>query len=192
MYLVIQSYASFSQTKWELTKDKNGIKVYTANEGTSKFKSIKVEAVLTGTLQKLVRILRDIRNNKDWVYSTKQTYLLKEVNSNEILYYSETALPWPVNNRDIPVRMKLNLNTANNTLNVIATGEPNAYPEQKGVTRIQYFKSSWDVKFDGKNKISIIYFLRMDPSGSVPAQVTNMFITKGPYETFENLGKLLK
>ncbi len=192
LWLLLCSYASFSQTNWELTKDKNGIKVYTATEGSSKYKSIKVEAVLTGTLQKLVKILRDVENNKAWVYSTKQSYILKEINANEFFYYSETALPWPVNNRDIPVRMRLNLNTADNTLKVTASGEPNAYPVQKGIIRVQYFKSSWDVKYDGKNKISILYFLKMDPSGNVPSQVTNMFITKGPYETFENLARLLK
>jgi hypothetical protein len=192
IYLLIFSITSFSQVKWELTKDKNGIKVYTANEGSSQYKSIKVEAVLKGTLQGLVKILRDVKNNKDWVYSTKQTYILKQINANEILYYSETALPWPVSNRDIPVRMRLNVNTVNNTLKVTASGEPKAYPVQKGMIRIQCFHSTWDVKFDGKNKISILYFLKMDPSGNVPAQVTNMFITKGPYETFENLSKLLK
>jgi len=190
--LLFYNYTSFSQINWELTKDKNGIKVYTATEGSSKYKSIKVEAVLTGTLQKLVKILRNVENNKAWVYSTKQAYTLKEINANELFYYSETALPWPVNNRDIPVRMRLNLNTADNTLKVTASGEPNAYPVQKGIIRVRFFKSSWDVKYDGKNKISILYFLKMDPSGNVPSQVTNMFITKGPYETFENLARLLK
>lgn len=189
--LLICSYTSFSQLKWELAKDKNGIKVYTADDGASKLKSIKVEAVFTGTLQKLVKILRDVKNNKEWVYSTKQAAVIKEINANEILYYSETSLPWPVSNRDIPVRMRLNLNPANNTLKVTASGEPKAYPEQKGIVRIKYFNSSWDVKSDGKNKLTILYFLKMDPSGSVPAQVTNMFISKGPYETFENLSKLL-
>lgn len=190
--LLLCGYASYSQSKWELTKEKNGIKVYTANETSSKFKSIKVEAVLIGTLQKLVKILRDVRNNKDWVYSTKQSYLLREINADEILYYSETALPWPVSNRDTPVRMRLNLDASNNTLKVTASGEPNALPVQKGIVRIQSFSTSWDVKYDGKNKISIIYYLKIDPSGNVPTQVTNMFITKGPYETFEKLSKLLE
>lgn len=190
--LFINAYTSFSQTKWQLTRDEDGIKVYTASEGSSKFKSIKVEAVLAGTLQKLVNILRDVKNNKEWVYSTKKSYPIKEISANEILYYSETNLPWPVSNRDIPVRQQLNLNPANNTLTVVASGEPNAFPLQKGIVRIQFFSSSWYVKSDGKNKISIIYYLKMDPSGNVPSQVTNIFITKGPYETFINLAKLLR
>jgi len=192
IYFFINACAAFSQTDWQLIKDKDGIKVYTANEGSSKYKSIKVEAVLAATLQKLVKILRDVKNNKEWVYSTRQSYPIKEDGPNEIFYYSESSLPWPVSNRDIPVRMRLNADPANNSLTVVASGEPNALPIQKGIVRIQFFKSSWNVKYDGKNKLSIVYYMKMDPSGNVPAQVTNMFITKGPYETFENLGKLLK
>ena len=190
--LLILTFASFSQPVWQLTKEKDGIKVYTSGDGSAKFKSIKVEAVLTGTLQKLVQILRDVKNNKDWVYNTKQSYPIKEVSANEILYYSETELPWPVSNRDIPVRMKFNLNLANNTLAVVGLGEPNAFPLQKGIVRIQFFNTSWNVKYNGNNKISIIYYLNIDPSGNVPAQITNLFITKGPYETFANLARLLK
>lgn len=190
--LLTCGFTTFAQTKWELTKDKNGIKVFTGNDPSSKVKSIKVEAAFNGTLQKLMKIIRNVKNNKEWVYNTKQSYLLKEISANEIIYYSETSLPWPVSNRDIPVRMKLNLNNVNNTLKITASGEPNSFPIQKGVVRIQYFSSLWDVRFDGKNKINITYFLKMDPSGNVPASVTNLFLTKGPYETFEKLSKLLQ
>lgn len=191
VFLVATLNSAFSQ-EWELTKEKNGIKVYTAKEASSKFKDIKVEAVFTGTIQKLVSILMNVANTKNWVYGTKDSYLIRKINANEILYYSETALPWPVNNRDIPIKMQLNSDPRNNTLKVFASGVPNAIPQKKGVVRIPYFNAFWDVKYDGKSKLIISYVLKMDPGGTVPAGVTNMFITKGPYETFNNLGEMLK
>jgi hypothetical protein len=39
----------------------------------------------------------------------------------------------------------------------------------------------------GNNTIKIDYVVQFDPSGSVPAWLTNMFVTKGPMETFEKL-----
>lgn len=188
----INYYYASAQTEWELTKDRNEIKVYTAKQNSSKFRSIKVEAVFNGTLQKLVKILMDVRNNKNWVYGTKNSYPVKEVNAGEIFYYSETELPWPLSNRDVPIRMKLNLNTANNTLEVVAVGEPGAIPVQKGIVRIPVFNSSWNVKSDGKNRIFINYFLQIDPGGNVPPPVSNAFLGKGPLETFQNLQRLLK
>lgn len=173
-------------------KDKNGIKVFTSKESSSKFKSIKVEAQLSGTLQKLLNVLLDVNNTKNWVYSTKESYTIRKISPNEILYYNETSLPWPVSNRDVPIRMKATPDFKNNTLKVIAMGVPQAIPEKNGIVRIQQFNSSWDVKFDGKNRLSITYLLSMDPSGSISSTVTNMFMTKGPYETFSNLADRLK
>lgn len=183
---------SYSQTNWELTKDQNGIKIYTAKDPSSKFKSLKVEATFQGTLQKLVNILMNVDQTKGWVYGTKDSYIIKKISPAEILYYSETALPWPVSNRDVPIKMQLNLDQKNNSLRVNANGIPNAIPEKKGIVRIPYFNALWDVKSDGKNRLNITYVLKMDPGGSVPAGVTNMFISKGPYETFNNLAGLLK
>jgi hypothetical protein len=40
--------------------------------------------------------------------------------------------------------------------------------------------------------INIIYTIELDPGGSVPAWIANMFADKGPYESFSNLADLLK
>ena len=178
--------------QWELKKEKDGIKVYTSKDNTSKFKDIKVEASFPGTISKLAEILINVGKTKGWVYGTKESYVIKKISDNEILYYSETALPWPVSNRDIPIKMQLKEDTKNNTLKVYASGIPNALPEKKGIVRIPYFNAFWDVKLDAKNKLNITYILRMDPGGSVPASVTNMFVSKGPFETFNNLSEMLK
>lgn len=190
--LIASLNTAFSQVQWELAKDQNGIKVYTAKGVSGKFKDIKVEAVFPGSIQKLLGILTNIGYSKNWVYGAKDSYLINRISANEILYYSLTSLPWPVEDRDIPIRMRFNLNQNNSTLKVFATGIPNAIPEKKGIVRIPYFNAFWDVRSDGKNKLLISYILKMDPGGSIPAGVTNIFITKGPYETFYNLSRLLK
>jgi hypothetical protein len=69
---------------------------------------------------------------------------------------------------------------------------PKAIPEKKNIIRIPYLSSWWDVKYDGRNTLRIVYFLEVDPGGAVPAWITNMFAAKGPYETFSSLGEILK
>jgi hypothetical protein len=189
---LLQFQVASAQTNWELSKDKNGIKVYTASNSTSKFKSIKVEANVEGTLEKLVNILMDVSNNKNWVYNTRYSYLIRKTSKNDILYYAETSLPWPISNRDMIIRMQFFHDTINKTLKVIATGVPDELPEKKGLVRIKYFNGLWDVKYNDENKMLINYILTMEPGGSVPAGITNMFISKGPYETFNNLSNALK
>ncbi len=184
-------FSASAQTKWELAKESNNIKVYTSKDETSKFKSIKVEAVLSGTLDKLVYLLTTASSNKDWIYNTKESYTLKRINAFESLSYTETEVPWPASNRDIPLNLRLDLDSKNNRLHVTAKGVPNAIPAKKGIVRIPYFNSTWDVLFDGNNKLMITYFLELDPGGMVPAWINNLFVAKGPYETFNKLSTLL-
>jgi hypothetical protein len=149
-----------------------------------------VEAVFTGTITKLVTLLKDVSNNKNWVYNTKQSYLLKEINENDIIYYAETSLP-VIRNRDMAIRIQFNPDKMHNTLKVVATGVPDAVPEKKGIIRIPYFSGIWDVRETG-SKIAINYILNIDPGGSIPPFINNIFASKGPFETFNNLAEILK
>ncbi len=195
MYLVVcfvfATLATIAQTKWELAKDKNNIKVYTSLGGTSKFKSIKVEAVMNGTLDQLIDLLKNAASNKNWIYGTKESYMLKNGINSEYLSYTETEVPWPASNRDIPINMQMTQDVKNGRLHITAKGLPNAIPEKKGIVRIPFFNSWWNVQAN-KNKLIIEYFLEVDPGGSVPAWINNLFVARGPYETFSKLATLMR
>lgn len=181
-----------TQPAWQLVKDKKGIKVYTANSKVTHLKAVRVTAVVDGTLEKLISIFKDVENQKRWVYGTKQSYSIKRINDNEILYYVETGLPWPVNNRDIAILMKIKKERAKNQLKVTMMGAPSAIPLNKGKERVSYFSGIWIVKAINKDKISIDYILDVDPGGQMPSWAVNLFIAKGPYQTFSKLSEILK
>jgi hypothetical protein len=190
IFFLALSCSLFAQS-WELSRNENNIKVYKGEIDSSKYKIIKVEAEIQGTLEKLIAILKDVNNNKNWVYNTRRSYLVKAISEDEFLYYAETHLPWPFDNRDMVIRMHFDLDTAQHFLKIKATGEPGAAPEVSGKVRIQKFDGDWDVKYDGGNKISIVYVLQVDPGGNISPGISNLFVTKGPFETFNNLSRLL-
>lgn len=191
IFIVLYGTIIKAQPKWHLSKDKNNIQVYTANTGSSAFKNIKVVGVFDGTLEKLASIFLDVPKQKKWVYKTRSAYIINKVSNNELLYYVEIGLPL-VSNRDIAIRMKINENKAKSVLNITTVGEPNAIPVTKGKVRVPKFRGDWKAEAIAKNKLKITYFLSVDPGGSLPSWIVNMFVSKGPYETFSKLGELLK
>ncbi len=191
-FILFASPVSTPEKNWDLVKEKNGILVYTSDTEASALKSIKVSAVFEGTPEKLWAVLQDVNAQKEWVYATKSSKLLKRTSPNELLYYVETAVPWPASNRDVPIRMKMTENKANQSLTINTIGLPKAIPANDGKVRVPHMAARWEVKAVGKNKIKIDYFLDLDPGGAIPAWIVNLFVTKGPYETFTNLGELLK
>ena len=106
IFCLFLSSIVFSQSNWKLSKDNDGIKVYTADNPKSKFQSIKVECTLEGTFDKLIGILSDVNRHKEWVYNNKTSYILKKNSANDFIYYSETSIPWPMSN--LPDEMRRN------------------------------------------------------------------------------------
>ena len=192
LFLPAIYFHSEAQPGWQLNKNSNGIKVYTKASDSSSFKLIKVEGVFAGTWEKLYAILTDVDNHKQWVYNTKKSNLLKRISNLEVLYYIETSLPWPVENRDIAIRMIIHYDTRNNTYKVTTVGEPDAIPLKKGLVRVPYFNATWEVKPLENRQLAITYYLDVRPGGGIPAWVVNLFTTKGPYDTFSKLAALLR
>jgi hypothetical protein len=182
----------FSQNKWRLSKDKDGIKVYQEENSKSKFKSIKVECVLPGTFDKLIGVITDIEHLKDWVYNTKTAYLIKKISPYDLYYYNETSIPWPMSNRDAVVHLKITRDSSQNVMKILSTNENRIIPEKDGKVRVVYYLTNWYVTMPTTKTISIVYTFEADPGGSLPAWLVNSFADKGPYESFKKLGDILR
>ena len=60
-------------------------------------------------------------------------------------------------------------------------------PVPKDLIKVPFSKGSWNVSQTSKNAIHVDYILELNPGGSLPAWVLNLFSSKGPLETFENI-----
>ena len=180
------------QYNWKLSKDKDGIRIYQSAVNHSNYKSIKVECTLEGNYDKLMAVLNNVSGHKDWVYHSKTSYIIKQVNPYELYYYTEASLPWPMSNRDAVVHLKMDRDSLNRFLKITSIGVPDYIAEKSGKVRVPRSTVSWNVTMPTTKTISIIYIFEAEPGGSLPAWVANMFADKGPFETFKKLREILK
>jgi hypothetical protein len=181
-----------AQTDWQLRVDKEGIKVYTRQMENSSLKAVKTVCTINASLPALTAVLMDINSSADWVYATKKISLLKKVSASDLIYYSEIAIPWPVTNRDFIVLLKVTQDPKTKAVSVIGDNKPDYLPVVKNIVRIKKSYSKWLITPMPNGQLKIEYILEVDPSGSVPVWLTNMFATKGPLETFKKLREQVK
>lgn len=185
-------HLAYSQSEWVLRKEKDGILVYDLKTDTSKFNSIKVETELVGKVEDLIAMLLDVKNHDKWAYGTKSASVLKRVSENEIIFYKIIDSPsLVVSDRDMVIRMRITNNVASKTIHVESIALPNFIPPKKDLVRVPFSNEKWIIT-QANQKIKINYFLQTDPGGALSPFLVNLFITKGPYETFVNLRELLK
>lgn len=183
--LCLISFTTSGQ-EWELKDEEEGIKVYTRPVENSDIKAVKVECTVEATLSQLTAVLLDIPASPEWIYATEFCRVQKTISDTELIYHSEIDVPWPVSNRDFIVRVKISQDSLTKKLTVDGENLPQYIKEQDGVVRIMHTESNWTVTPRDKY-LDIVFTLHVDPGGSIPAWLINMFATRGPLETFRNL-----
>ncbi|HVT86307.1 MAG TPA: START domain-containing protein [Chitinophagaceae bacterium] len=182
----------FGQYQWKLDKDKDGIKVYLSDVAGTNYKAVRVQCTFPGTYLKLFSLLSNVSRNVEWVYNSKTSYLLKQNNPLDFWYYSETHFPWPLSNRDVVIHIRMQTDSMPKFFTSIGTGEPDFIATKSGKVRIPHYYAYWKVTMPTAETIHIDYILEADPGGTVPSWLSNVFVDKGPYETFRKLGELLQ
>jgi len=185
LFLSLAGTAASAQFNWQLRKDEDGVKVYTSSTANSNFNSIKVECTVKATQSQLIAFLLDISRQHEWVYNTKSSHLLKTIRPNELIFYSEVSVPWPCTNRDYIAHFTIN-QVSQQLLTIDSHAEPGLLPAKPGLVRVQKSVAHWEVTTTAGGLL-IVYTLQFDPGGSVPAWLTNLFVTKGPLQTFRKL-----
>lgn len=192
MMLLTGKLSVYGQTDWNLRTEKQGLKVFTRTFPESKFKAIKVELELEASLSQLVSVLLDVNTGAEWVYNTKVSVLLKQVSPTELYYYSEVRLPWPVSNRDFIARLIVSQNPSTKVVTIDGPTVADFVPEKKDIIRVKRSEGKWVITPVSKDHIRVEYTLRTDPGGDIPAWLFNLFVTRGPVESFQNLQEQLK
>jgi len=192
LMMTLQVIPVFAQDDWKLQKNKNGIQVYSAEVPDSKIRAIKVVATYDASPEKIADIVMDINTATEWVSHLKSCYLIKRVSPNELYYYAEVKLPWPAANRDFVAHLTRNENLQNKTITIDGPAVAGLFPEKKGIVRINNSFGRWIITPIDSNQVRVEYALHVDPAGSLPSWLVNMFSGETPLQIFENLRHELK
>ncbi len=190
--LIAPLSAAFSQGKWELKRNENGIQVFTRTPLTGNLKELRVICELTTTKAQLIKTLQDIKHYDDWVYSTRKATLLKTVSPQQIIFYSVSHLPWPIKDRDLIVQLTVIPDSTANRFEIQAKSLPDYLPKNPDLIRVPYSLAVWRVIVVDDHTLKVDYTFSVNPGGSIPAWLVNATLAVGPYNSFMGLRNELK
>jgi hypothetical protein len=186
--VMLISLITNGQERWTLKANKEGIEIYTKTIENSNYKGIRVKCSLPVTLSQMVAVILDVNTAGEWLYSTRSSVLLKQVSPSELYYYSEVGLPWPVSNRDFICHLIATQDAETKIVTIDGPVVPDYMPEKSGLVRVRHSYGKWIISpGEHSNTIKVEYTLEADPGGSLPAWLVNLFVTKGPMESFKKL-----
>jgi len=177
--------------RWELKKDEDSIRIFVANNPESKIKMIRAEFTLRARREELFHQLLRADLYREWQFNTVKSEIIQSINPHELVYYCEVSAPWPVDNRDIIMHLKVNDHPGEREFSIITRCMPDARPRMAGIVRVPESRGEWRVRQIGPEMLRVDFQIQVDPGGYVPAWLVNLTLTQAPFQTFTNLKKRL-
>jgi hypothetical protein len=169
----------------DLKRDRDGIRVFTCKTENEKFKLLRAEFELTGsTPQQVKDFLWDVANYKTWQYNLMEATQVAVAGQNELTYRALIDAPWPAENREIVVKMVVTELESGMTIKIVHV--PHSEPPPDNFVRVPFFEALWQIT-RVENDLKLVYALRIDPGGYVPAWLVNIAMAEGPHVSFKNL-----
>jgi hypothetical protein len=174
-----------SPDDWELVKQKEGIRIYTAHQKESPILAYRIETTIKGDLRKVYQQVVDFEGNKKFLDTVEKIRVLQRKPGENVLVYMLFDLPWPFSDRDFINRMDMEL--GRDTIVLRSSPATDVVDPKDGVVRIRKFSERWLLvkQPGGKTKLSLQGYA--DPGGALPAWIINRFVVREPHALVEGI-----
>ncbi|MGB0429658.1 MAG: hypothetical protein ACPGLV_04230 [Bacteroidia bacterium] len=186
--IIICTGTNTTNISWKLSYNKNDIKVYTrtTSSGLSEFKGV---TTINAPLEQVAALLDNVKNQTEFVYGVKESYVVKEITPAQKVIYSEVEMPWPLDNRDIVSKLNARYDNTQKIAFIETKADPDYIPKKSNLVRMETAEGFWKLQFSGQNSTDITYQFVSDPGG-LPNWVVSLFVVDAPKETLLELKKL--
>jgi len=197
LYLGLVFFAGVAHAaEWELVKDADNIKVFTAVIAGSDYKAFRGETIIKAELNQLMAVLDDTANFVQWMYNCKAPKLLYKASLLDRYQYLQNDFPWPAKDREMILRNEISQDpqtrvTTVKLSSVVADNLPpvaqQSLPSVDGVVRMGEVNGFFELTPLDANQTKVVFQLHLDPGGGLPSGLVNSQIVDNPYETLKAL-----
>jgi len=193
LLLILLVINPFTQSDWNLKKDKNGIEVYTRSFEGSLFDEFKgVTTIESSSLEKVLAVILDVKNYESLFPDCMNPKVLKQDGKYYDIHYIQVKAPWPVKNRDTVYEQNAVVDKNGKHAIVTLKPLPDFIVEEKEFVRIRRGSGFWELEEDENKNVRVTYQFHGEPGGDIPAWLANSFVVTQPFETLVNLKNRVK
>lgn len=186
----IPAVAEEDGAPWKVRRDRDGIEVSVRPVEGSPHAQIRARMVLDVPVASIVALLRDKDACGEWIAYCAEARVLERFGKRGALSYTWTDMPWPIRDRDVVARVRLERDADTGVVRFSADADPEALPEESGRVRLRHASTRW-VLTPTEAGVDIELRTHVDPASAVPAWILNSLIVDAPHGTLTRMRDLL-
>lgn len=179
-----------SESAWEEISRDNGIIVHRQEVTGSDILAFRGEGVIDATIAKVAAVLVDTSRKKEWTPRLVEVRDVRQISSDERIEYHHTASGFfAVRDRDFVMHAKADYDTQSNRLTFyLKSATDPAAPPQEDKIRGEMHRGLFVLTpVEDRKKTKLVIEIHVDPKGSVPKWLVNLFQKHWPRKMIENI-----
>ena len=189
-----EAISTQTKYKWHLAKEIDDIKIFEADVKGADVVAFRGETTLNYPIERVVSSLADMKRKEEWMHDLKEVRTLEVLSPRVRIEYYHSGTPWPLSDRDFIYRAEFKYFSAEKTFVLnLENAEHKMMPPKKGIVRGKIIESNYYItKTDNPNITKMAVEILVDPMGSVPKWIVNIFQKDWPRNTLTGLKRLMK
>jgi hypothetical protein len=182
-----------THSEWKLSKEKDGIKIYTRWRPVEKdreARELRGEMVVNVPITNIIQLIKDDEKATEWINRVKVFKNVKIVDDFTWYSYSEMAIPWPMDNQDMVTKNELKV-YKNGKVAIVLSGASEQVPVKDGIRRIEHFEGGWKMEPLPKGNVKITYSMYNNSKPVIPRLITDPLVFNSFWSTLDDMRKIL-
>lgn len=188
----IPAETSSESAKWELRKHDDEVFIYqrwVEAEPGRKARELYAEIQVKSTPEQLAQIIRNEKYGSEWLSMADEYKILNEKSDVEWYAYSKFDF-LPALRFDLVTRNEMMVNSADHSVVIGISGQPDYLPENERYRRLSHFEGKWEfVSTDGTHA-RIRYYMFSKTKPFVPRWITDPFVFNEMENCVSNVKKI--
>ena len=190
---VVKAISTETKYKWSMAKEVDGIKIFEADVKGADVVAFRGETTLNFPIERVVSSLADMDRKKEWMHDLKEVRTLEIIGPRVRIEYYHSGTPWPLSDRDFIYKAEFKYFPKAETFVLnLENAQHSSMPPIDGVVRGKIIESNYYISKTGKPGVTkIAVEILVDPMGSVPKWLVNIFQKDWPRNTLTSLKRLM-
>jgi ribosome-associated toxin RatA of RatAB toxin-antitoxin module len=177
--------------EWTEANAGDGIVVSTRSVAGWGMKEFRAVMRVPSPIGSVVALLEDVDAYPQWFSDCKEARVLKSQGPKERFVFFVNSAPFPVQDREIISHDTFDQNPGTGAVILTLHGEPGLVPPNPGRVRVPRLEGSWTFTPLPGGGVEVVYQVKSDPGGSLPAFIANATVSKAPLKTLTGMRRML-
>ncbi len=177
---------------WSKLSNEDGILVETREVPDQEMPDVRGTMVMKGEFYEICALIEDVDRTCDWAKRCLGSRILKRISDSEMIFYSRTTAPWPVQDRDAVLHaLATGLDRGDDVTMRFESIQSPLGPPIDGVVRMPVLKGHYRISRVDDQTTRIEFTVHADIGGWIPSWLSKSLSKAIPFDTLAGIRRHL-